>query len=459
MTRLARLIPACLAIVCALPSLAQLRVAPSAAPAGPRLTLPAPGSALPAAQRQADYIVAVVNSEPITNIEVRARALRLQQQLAQQGAPASSAQQLLAQSLERLILEKAQIRHARDIGIKVEDAAVDQAERGIAAQNQLEVAELRRRVQSEGLSVSQFREDLRNQVLLQRLRERDFESRVRISDLEADQFLQEQRAAVDPAKLELNIAQILVAVPEGATPAQLAERQAKAQRAYERARGGADFAALARELSDGPEAAAGGVFGTRPAQRFPSLFVETVAPLAVGAVAAPVRSGAGFHVLKLLERNQPSAVDNTVRESRARHILLRPGVELTQAQAIERLAEFKRRIQAGQVDFAALARDNSQDGSARTGGDLGWTRPGQFVPEFEEAMDRLAPGEISEPLVSRFGVHLIQLQERRDATLSDREMREVARNQLREKRLEETFENWARDIRARAYVEMREPPQ
>ena len=459
MTRFARIALACLAVTAALPLAAQLR-APGQG-AGPRLALPAPSATPSAASatRQADYIVAVVNSEPITNNEVRTRALRFQQQLSQQGGAMPSAGELLSLTLNQLISERAQQQHARDIGIKVEESAIDQAEASIAAQNQLEVAELRRRIQSEGLGLTQFRDDLRSQLLLQRLRERDFESRVRISDLEADQFLAEQRRNVDPSKAEVNIAQILVAVPETATPAQVAELKAKAQLAYDRARAGEDFAVLVREFSNAPQAGPGGQMGLRTADRYPQLFVDTTRALAVGAVAAPVQSGAGFHVLKLVERLQASSVDATVPESRARHILLRTGPQLTQAQAVERLQDFKRRIQAGQADFAALARENSQDGSARQGGDLGWTRPGQFVPEFESTMEALAPGQISDPLVSRFGVHLIQLQERRNAALSEREQRELARRQLREKRLDETFENWARDIRARAYVEMREPPQ
>ncbi len=462
MIRTARVALACLGLVAVLPLHAQLRV-PSQG-AGPRLSLPAPTgqaaqAARPAVQRQADYIVAVVNSEPVTNNEVRARALRLQQQLAQQGGEMPPASQLLAVTLERLISERAQQQHARDIGIKVEDTAVDQAEASVAAQNQISVTELRRRVESEGLASTQFRDDLRNQILLQRLRERDFESRVRVSDIEVDQYLRDQRQSSDPARTELNIGQILVAVPENATPAQVAELQAKAQRGYERARGGEDFTALVRELSTDPEAQAGGQFGLRPASRYPELFIETVRPLAVGAVAPPVRSGAGFHVLKLVEKRKSSGVESSTAQSRARHILLRPGPQLTQEQAIQRLASYKQRVQSGGADFAQLARENSQDGSASDGGDLGWTRPGQFVPEFEEAMNRLAPNEISEPLVSRFGVHLIQLQERRNVALNEREVREAARAKLRETKLESTFDNWARDIRARAYVEMREPPQ
>ena len=170
-----------------------------------------------------------------------------------------------------------------------------------------------------------------------------------------------------------------------------------------------------------------------------------------------MRSGAGFHVLKVLERRKADAL--SVTQQRARHILLRPGGSVTESVARQRLADFKRRIEAGQADFAALARENSQDGSASQGGDLGWSNPGQFVPEFEEVLDSLRPGQIAEPLVSRFGVHLVQLIERRQASLSPREQREVARNALREKKLDEAYERWAQDVRGRAFVDLREPPQ
>jgi peptidyl-prolyl cis-trans isomerase SurA len=197
----------------------------------------------------------------------------------------------------------------------------------------------------------------------------------------------------------------------------------------------------------------------RAADRYPPLFLEAAQNLDVGSVSAVVRSGAGFHILKLLERRNTNLPPMTVTQSRARHILLRVSPQLSETAAREKLVEFKKRIMAGQADFAALARDNSQDGSAAQGGDLGWANPGMYVPEFEDVMDRLAPSQISEPLVSRFGVHLIQLMERRDTTLSLREQREAVRALLREKKLDESYVNWAQDLRGRAYVEMREPPQ
>lgn len=412
----------------------------------------------PPVQRSADFIVAVVNSEPITNHEVQREMQRVAQQLVQQRRPAPDPRLLAQQVLQSLIDQKTQIQMARETGIQVEDAAVDQAEQSVARQNQIEVGELHRRLLADGVSVSQFRTQLREQLTLTRLREREVDARVRVSDLDIDQYLREQPNTVDPTTLQINLAQILVAVPDAATPVQVAALQAKAQRALNRAQAGEDFVALVTEFSDAPESAQGGQLGLRTANRYPPLFVEATQNLAVGDVSALVRSGAGFHVLKVVEKISPSLPTMAVTQSRARHILLRPSPQLTEAAARTQLSEFKRRIVAGQADFAALAREHSQDGSAEQGGDLGWASPGMFVPEFEAVMDRLTPGQVSDPLVSRFGVHLIQLTERRKATLSPQEQRETVRAMLREKKLEEAFVAWVQDVRGRAYVELREPP-
>ena len=430
--------------------------------AGPRLA-PAPAApraapAAPTAQRSAEYIVALVKSEPITNNEVQTRVERLMKENAEaQRVPRAELTRLV---LERLIAERTQLQAAKEVGIKVDELAIDQAEQTVARQNQMSLTELRSRVAAEGISPQAFRNDLRDQLLLTRLRDREIEAKVKISDVEVDQFMREQRnganAAVAP---NLNLAQVLVAVPENATEAQIATLQQRAQGVAQRARAGEDFAKLAQEFSDSPDRANGGMLGMRSADRYPSLFVEATQSTAVNGIAGPIRSGAGFHVLKVLAKSQPGSADAVVTQTQVRHILLRNDAKRTTAQAVAQLAEFKDRIQKGTADFAGLARDNSQDGSAKEGGDLGWSRPGQFVPEFEEAMNRLAPGQVSDPVVSRFGVHLIQVVARRDAKLSQAEQREAARGVLREKKLEEAYETWAQELRTRAYVEYREAPQ
>ncbi len=441
-------------LVLHLPAAAQgLRAGPQP---GPRPATRAPDNT----PRSADYIVAVVNSEPITNNEVRARMARFEQQLAQQGQGVPPRPEFARQVLERLISEKAQLQTAREIGIKVDEATVDVAEQNLARQNQITVPEFRRRLAADGLAPDRFREELRNQLLLTRLRERELESRVKVSDADVDQFLREQESGNAAGAEEINLAHILVAVPENANDAQIANLRAKAQRARDRARAGEDFGALVRELSDSPGAATtGGLVGLRSADRYPPLFVQAIQNLPEGGISDVIRSGAGFHVIKLVERQKGGVPGLNVVQSQVRHILLRPGAQLSEGVALQRLADYKKRVQAGQSDFAQLAREFSQDASARNGGDLGWTNPGSFVPEFEEVVNSLSPGQIADPIVSRFGVHLIQLMERRQAQLTQRERRDMVRNAVREKKLDEAYVQWAQDVRGRAYVELREPPQ
>jgi len=427
--------------------------------ATPSITLPTPSAAATNAPRQADFIVAVVNSEPVTNNEVRSRLARAEAQLAQQGGTMPPRDLLAREVLERLILERVQLQQAREAGVKVDDFAVSQAEQGVAQQNSMTVDELYRRLARDGMSRERFRDELRNQLLQQKLREREVEARVKVTDLDVDQYLREQQQGADASTMEINLGHVLVLVPENATPTQVAERQARAQQAADKVRAGEDFAAVAREFSDAQEGkSAGGLLGLRPADRYPELFVNSTKGLPVGGLVGPLRSPAGFHVLKVVER-VTAGVPTTVVQSHARHILLRTGPQLTETAAAARLADYRRRVLASQADFATLAREHSQDGSSKEGGDLGWANPGRYVPEFEQALNALKPGEISEPLVSRFGVHLIQLLERREAKLTQREQRDMARSTVREKKLDEAYATWAQELRGRAYVEYRDPPQ
>jgi peptidyl-prolyl cis-trans isomerase SurA len=258
--------------------------------------------------------------------------------------------------------------------------------------------------------------------------------------------------------MEINLAQILVTVPEDASEAVVAERRARIDGALARLRGGADFAVVAREVSEDGNRVNGGVIGMRPSARLPDVFVEGARALKVGEVsAAAIRSSAGFHLLKVIERRDGEAL--RVRQTRARHILLRTSAQASQQDAVRRIEDLRRQIEAGQRRFEDVARDVSEDGSASSGGDLGWVSPGGFVPEFEEAMNRLAPNAVSGAVVSRFGVHLIQVVERREVELTPKEVRDQARAALREQKFESAYQEWAKDLRARAYIEMREPPQ
>jgi len=413
------------------------------------------------AQRQADFIVAVVNSEPITNSEVRLKLIRTEQQIAQQGTALPPRSELVPQILERMISDKAQLQLARASGIRIDENTIENAIQTVANQNQITVEQLRSRLKTDGIDYTQFRSEVRDELLVGRLRQRELESRITVTEQEIDQFLRDQEgggAAAELSSVALNLGEILVAVPENATPDQVAALQAKAQQVLDRARAGGDFATLAAEFSASSTRATGGQMGLRTADRYPTLFVEATKNLQTGGLAGPVRSGAGFHILKVIEKRQGGMPGTTVTQTHARHILLRLSPKLTEAAAVEKLAEFKKRIQAG-ADFAALARENSEDGSAKEGGDLGWVSPGVFVPEFEKVMNGLALNQVSDPLVSRFGVHLVQVLERRETQLSQRDQREIARGVLREKKQGDAYALWAQEVRGRAYVEYREPPQ
>jgi peptidyl-prolyl cis-trans isomerase SurA len=409
--------------------------------------------------RSADYIVAVVNSEPVTNNEVRSSLIRTEQQLTQAGKAMPPRDELTRMVLERLISDKAQLQEARLSGIRIDEGTVDNAVQSVAQQNQLTVDELRKRLVAEGLTYDKFRNGLRDELLVTRFRQREVESRVKVTEADIDQFLRDQEGSSDSAALEINLAQILVSVPENATPEQIASLKAKAQLAADRARAGTDFVTLVNEFSDPTVRASGGQLGLRQADRYPQLFLDATEKLKAGGIAGPIRSGAGFHVLKVIEKRQAGMPGINITQTHARHILLRISPQQREAAAIEKLADMKKRVLAGQADFATLARENSDDGSAKDGGDLGWANPGMFVPEFEQAMNALAPKQISDPIVTRFGVHLIQVLERRETQLSSRDQRELARSVIREKKLEDAYVVWAQEIRGRAYVEYREPPQ
>ncbi|MEO7938773.1 MAG: peptidylprolyl isomerase [Burkholderiaceae bacterium] len=410
-----------------------------------------------AQQNASDYIVAIVNSEPITNQQVRQEMQRMAQVLAQQQQPMPTPAVLAEQALERLIIERTQIQDAREVGIKIDDFAIDEAEQTVARQNQVDVEELRRRLAAEGISSKQFRKSLTEQLLLTRVREREMAQRVRVSELDIDQYLMEKQHASTGTLAEVNIGNILLALPEDASAEQVAAVQAQANQIMVRVRAGEDFSTLARTLSKAQDAEAGGVLGMRPVDRYPQLFVDATRALASGEMTT-VRSGAGLHVLRLIDKRLSGAPATSVEQARVSHILLRPTATLSEADAIAKLEDFRRQIQSGQANFETLAKEFSQDTSASQGGDLGWSGPGRFVPEFEAAVDALAPGEIGPPVVSRFGVHLIRVTARRTVQLSAREQREAVRAMLREKKSDEAYDSWSRELRARAYVDLRQPP-
>ncbi|MEO6896277.1 MAG: peptidylprolyl isomerase [Caldimonas sp.] len=414
-------------------------------------------ASLHAMAQTGDYIAAVVNQELVTAGEVQQRLARIRDDAQRNRTALPPPATLRKQVLDSLIDDRVLVTHAREDGIRVDEPELDRAVANIATQNQLTLPQLRERLRKEGQPYAKFRSNIRDQMMVERVREREVSNRIRITDAEIDDLLDKRRAAAGSSQ-EIDVAQILVAVPEGASAAVVEERRARAAAALARVRGGEDFATVAREVSDDNNRAQGGEIGLRPADRLPDIFVKTVKPLKPGEIAPELlRSGAGFHVLKLVDRKDAGAF--TVAQSHVRHILLRASSELTPEAAARRLLQFKSEIQSGKKTFEQLARENSEDSSAPQGGDLGWASPGTFVPEFEEAMNALPVGGISDPVTTRFGIHLIQVIERREITLDARQQREQARNILREQKFDEAYAEWLRDLRGRAYIELRDPPQ
>ncbi len=412
-------------------------------------------AALPAAARDAllvDRVVAVVNKDVITLTELAEHTARAEAELRRQRIAAPERAVLERQVLERLVLDKAQLQLAASTGMRVDELQLDRAVQRVAQNNNMTLAELRRALERDGVEFERFRAELREQILLTRLREREVDDRVQVSEAEVDLYLEEHKASL-AAKVEYDVAHVLVRVPEQARPEQVEQARARAERVRDEARAGGDFARLAASHSDAGDALQGGALGWRAPGRLPELFAEALAGMQPGAVSEPLRSPAGFHVVKLLGRR--GAGDAApVTQTRARHILVKTNEIVSEEDARRRLQGLRERIAAG-ADFAELARLNSEDGTAARGGELGWVYPGDTVPEFERAMNALAPGELSPPVRTPFGFHLIQVQERRAADVSAERQRLQARLALRERKADEAYQDWLRQLRDRTYVELR----
>lgn len=420
---------------------------------------PRPGRA-PVSVQSLDRIVAVVNTEVITQQELTRRVAQIEAQLRQGRVPAPPPEVLQRQVLERMITDRAQLQFARESGLRVDDLTLDRTIARIAEQNKMTLADFRRALERDGLSYDRFREDIRNEITLTRLREREVDQKIQVSEAEVDNLLAEQKAAPAGAGpgVEYNLSHILVRVPENASPEQIETRRQRAESALKQVRGGTDFREVAVSFSDAPDSLQGGSLGWRPQDRLPELFATALAKMKPGDVSEVLRSPAGFHIVKLAGQRGGGAggrdVPETAEQTRARHILIRVGEKTSEGDAQRRIELLGRRIRQGE-DFADLARLNSEDASAGRGGDLGWVLPGDTVPEFERAMNALKPGEISEAVRSPFGFHLIQVMERRTADVSADRKRAEARRILRERRLDEAYEEWIRQLRDRTFVEYR----
>ncbi len=421
-------------------------------------------SAAPAATKPkiqvADTIVAVVNSEVITRHELNDRVTLVEQRMKQQGIAMPPAAEMQKQLLERLIVDRAQLQLAKELGIHVDDTMLDRAVARIAEQNKMTLQAFRDQVEREGTSFAKFREEIRDEITMQRVREREVDNKIQITESEVDNELAAE-AAAPQTQQEFNLAQILVRIPENASAEQIGERRKRAEDILGQLGAGGDFARLAATYSDSIDALKGGELGWRSQDRLPQLFVDAVANLKQGEVSAIVKSANGFHILKVLGKRGASVVKvaagaaaPTVQQTHARHILIKVNQVVTAADARRKLTELKLRLDNKSATFEELAKLYSNDLSASKGGDLGWIYPGDTVPEFERAMDALKPGEISGPVESPFGFHLIQVLERKTNDVSQERQRMAARMAIRERKLEEATQDWLRQVRDRAYVEI-----
>ncbi len=428
---------------------------PGSQPAQPApAPAPAPRSAPARGPVLIDRIVAIVNKDVITQRDLEERVALVTSQLKRQNTSLPAADVLERQVLERMITDRVQVQFALETGVRIDDLQLDRTVGMIAEQNRMSLADFRRALEREGVPFDKFREDIRREIMISRLKEREVDSKIQIGDSEIDNFLEEMKSA--PQGAEFNIAHILVSVPESASPEQIEVRLKRAQEAAARAKSGADFAQVAVSFSDAADALAGGGMGWRRQDRLPELFASTLAKMKPGDVSDVLRSPAGFHVLKLVDRRGgESGSAFIVEQTNPRHILVRVNEVVSEAEARRRIGLLRQRIADG-ANFAEIARLNSDDtGSATRGGDLGWVVPGDLVPEFERAMNDLKLNELSQPVRTPFGVHIIQVLGRRTADVSVDRKRLEARKVLRERRSDEAYQEWVRQLRDRAYVEVR----
>ena len=399
-----------------------------------------------------DRIVAVVNDDVITQNELNERIRLVTRQLQRQGATLPPADVLARQILERMINDRVQLQLAKDDGLKVDDLTLDRTIERIAQENKMSVADFRKALEQDGIKYSRFRDDIRNEILIARLREKDVDNKIVVTDAEVDTELAREAREAD-ANVEYELSHILVAVPPQANADQIEARRQRALAALEALRRGANFGQIAAQYSDAPDALQGGSLGWRAASRLPTLFVDVLKRMKPGDVSDILRSPNGFHIVKLIDTRTTSAAGG-VEQTHVRHILLRANDGLTDAQARDRLEKLREKILAG-ADFAQVARENSEDSSASKGGDLGWVAPGDTVPEFERVMNSLQPGEVSKPFQTPFGWHIAQVIERRSEALSEEKRRAAARQAIRARKADEAYQDWLREQRDRAFVENR----
>ena len=442
-------------LLCALTAGQAFAQAGAAAPAKPSRGF------LPPAASNAnviDSIYVVVNDEVITRNEVKARVAQIAQRLRAQGAQIPDPADLERQVVERMIVERAQLQLAKEMGVRVSDVMLDRAIGRIGEQQKMSLQELCNQIEKEGTSYANFREEIRNEIMMQQLREHEVDNKIQISDAEVDTYMAaEQAAAAD--QVEVNLSQILVRIPENASPEQIAARKARADEVMRQLRTGGDFAKVAATYSDAPDALKGGEIGWRDPNRLPPMFAEALGKIQKGQVTPVMKSTTGFHILKMVDKRSladTTKTANVIQQTHVRQILLKVSPTLTAADAKRKLADLKERLDNKAAKFEELARLFSNDSSAAKGGDLGWLYPNDIVPEFETPMNALKVGEVSEVFETPYGFHIIEVLERKSDDQSKERARATARNVIRDRKMQEATEDWARQVRDRAYVEFRD---
>mgnify|MGYP000382587216 FL=1 len=398
-----------------------------------------------------DRIVAVVNDGVITQNQLNSRVRSATSQLHRQKVQLPPQEILRQQVLDQMITERAQVQTAKEAGIQVDDSDLEQALVRVAANQKMTPQQMRQVVEKDGIAWPDFREEIRSQMMIARVREREVDARVNVSPGEVDNFLANQAATGSGE--EVHLAHIIIRIPEGASPETLNKLRLKAVSIDEQAKSGRDFGQLAATYSESNDAMQGGDLGFRPLDSLPQVMSSAIANLKPGQVSDVVRSPSGFHIVKLIARKGGSALPQ-IQQTHARHILIKVTEVTSEAEARQKINQVHSRLKNGE-DFAALAKLYSQDGSAQKGGDLGWLYPGDTVPAFDQAMNALKIGEISNPVQSQFGFHIIQVLERRTTDVSQERQRQRATMALRQRKLEEANQEWIRQVRDRAYVEIR----
>lgn len=398
-----------------------------------------------------DRIVAVVNNDVILKSELDDFLRSVKARLRSQHTTLPPESVLEKQALDRLVMDRLQLQMAEQTGIRVDDETLNRAIQDIAQRNQLSMEQFRETLASEGYSFAKFRENIRDQIMITRLQQRNVDNHVQVSEQEVDNFLSNPQNRADDRLYEIQ--HILVSVPDAASPEQIQAARLKADSILTKLRGGADFGETAVSMSDGQRALQGGMLGWFPAGQVPTLFLPSIQKMKPGDISDIIRSPSGFHILKLVAVK--GAQKHVIEQTHARHILIRTNEVVSDNDARSRLEQLRQRILGGD-SFAELARSHSDDtASARKGGDLGWVNPGETVPEFQREMDKLAPGQISEPFKTPFGWHIVQVIARRQYDDTQQYKRTKAREAIRARKQREALELWLRRLRDEAYIEYR----